>query len=303
MDGAGLAAEWVQQNAGGTDGRGRMPWAPSKEESPPLPSGQQDLDGGAMADGAPDLLPAEPADAPGVPDARASGAEDAGAGDAGLGLGQGVLLWFPFDDKEGNTTAVNRSGGGQGAELRGVDPRMAWVAGRCVGAVDLAAAGQDGHLVVPRPGRLDGIDSGLSIAVWIRLPARRDPGVIVTRRDSFRLEVKEGLLKVSIEGADRLPFELESDRPVPTARWVHAAMVFDRVAVRLYLDGNRVAIASHAGGIAPSDQPLTIGASRLADGSDERTQDHLPGELDELLIYGRNLHTREITALADGLLP
>ena len=127
--------------------------------------------------------------------------------------------------------------------------------------------------------------------------------MIVARRGSFRLEVKEGLLRLSLDGGDRPPFELQSDRPVPTARWVHAAMVFDRVAVRLYLDGHRVAIAPHAGGIAPSDQPLTIGASRLADGSDERTQDHLPGALDELLIHGRNLHAREIAALADGLVP
>ncbi len=217
------------------------------------------------------------------------------------------LLWFTFDDPAGRTTALDRSGFAQHALLRGVDARTAWIDGRLGGALDLRAGGRDGHLLVPRSTHLDRISDRLSLAAWIRLPAEQDPGIIVTRAAAggsgllFRLEVKERRLKVQLAGAGPdSALSLESDRVIPTRRWVHVAMIFDGKAVRLFLDGERVGSAAHPGRLPPSGEPLIIGAGAAAAGDDPRTADHLPGSLDELLVYGRPLLDREVATLAAG---
>jgi hypothetical protein len=252
--------------------------------------------------------PAAPADA---------GAEDAAdaieAPDGGPDTGvieappRAPLLWLAFDDVAGRQMAADRSGHAQHAVLRGVDARMAWIRGRVGGAVDLTAGGSTGHLVVPGSELLDRIAGQLSVSAWIRLPPEQDPGIIVARPATgrtgplFRLEVKDRRLKVQLPGAggDAL-LALESDRAIPTGRWVHVAMVFDGQTVRLFLEGTRVASAPHAAPLPPSSEPLTIGAGAISPGPEPRTADHLPGQLDELFVFDRALTDRELTTLVDG---
>ena len=83
---------------------------------------------------------------------------------------------------------------------------------------------------------------------------------------------------------------------VPTRRWIHVAMVVDGVAARLFVDGAQVAMAPWRGRMTKNSQPLSIGAYPLIEGSVARTTDHLPAQVDEFLVYGRQLRDLEVSA-------
>jgi hypothetical protein len=319
IDAGGLAVSAPGTGDAPADAGMRRRWSPGDPGASPPPSGEPGSNAGERRNETHIDTPADAAREVNVApiaagDSGADGGRDSRPGDdqgAAVALSRDLLLWFSFDDRATSGIEPDRSGNGHEGVLRGLSPGSAWVAAAFGGALDLAAEGQRGSVIVSTSAYLDDIVDGLSAAVWIRLPPRQDPGVILTRQASgggpalYRLEVKERRLKLQVRldaGAAGL-LELVSDRPVPTERWAHVAMVIDRERASLFLDGARVALAPWSGRTIRSGEPLTIGASPLTPGAAAPTTDHLPAQLDELLVYRRGLVDAEVTALASGALP
>jgi hypothetical protein len=238
--------------------------------------------------------------------------EEAGAeaGDAPVSvvedLARGLVLWLPFDEPAGSLIAGDHSGQGNRAGLRDVDPALAWVAGRVGGALDLGAAAPGaGHVRVESSPALNRIGNELSIAAWL-WRASGQPGVILSRRATaasgtlygFSIEA-DGHLRLLLNDRRGVRLNLRSTLPLPTGRWVHAAMACDRRAARLYVDGTAAGEAPYGVPFAPEVSPLLIGASQSA----STVVNFLPERLDDLLVYQRALTGPEMSALANGARP
>jgi hypothetical protein len=319
IDAGGLA---VSAPGGGevpADAGMRRLWSPGEVGGSPPRSGGSGSNAGERGtqphiDTLADAAPETNVDPVAAADSGADSGGDSRAGDdpgPAPVLSRDLLLWFSFDDRATSGIGPDRSGHGHEGVLRGLSPGSAWVAAAFGGALDLAANGQRGSVIVPTSRYLEGIVNELSVAAWIRLPPQQDPGVILSRQAGagglalYRLEVKERRLKLQVraDASGARPLELVSDRPVPTEQWAHVAMVLDHGMASLFLDGARVAMAPWSGQTIRSGEPLTIGASPPRPGDASPTTDHLPAQLDEILVYRRGLIDAEVTALASGSLP
>jgi hypothetical protein len=314
LDGGMLdAASWVECNAGTINP------PPSVASDAAAPAG--DGGGGFGPTGGPGGSGGG-ADAAASPPPRAPDAGAGGGGDrspAGLApprpplppwadLARGLVMHLRLDDPAASATARDSSGNGNTATLQGLDPRAAWVEGQFGGAL---ALGGRGWLTVEPSASLNAIAEGFTIAAWIDRAA--GDGTIVARRASsalgsgylYKLAVSGGRLSVLVNSGASPPSgraELTASGSLPSRRFTHVAASYDRLNVRLYADGQVVAMQRYELPVGPP-APVAVTVGGGQDMAGTGAMDRFAGTVDEVTLYDRPLSDAEIAGLANGHLP
>ena len=137
-----------------------------------------------------------------------------------------------------------------------------------------------------------GKDAAFSWAFWVYLePGSRHSGVVVGNRRLPRKDTTQ-FMKVTpqtVQYYNGRKNAIRMQHKIPTAKWVHVAVVKDVASLTCHTDGRQVASAE-VGFDMPS-LPLYLGG-------DPHTHEMAACRLDEVRIYGRALTPEEIAALA-----
>jgi hypothetical protein len=89
--------------------------------------------------------------------------------------------------------------------------------------------------------------------------------------------------------------------PTPTGRWVHVAATYDGSAMKLYRDGDLVAMMNYTGELVPSAASLYIGTNK--NDNVFLVPQPFAGILDEVVVYSEAQPIEVIRALRDGTAP
>ncbi len=81
----------------------------------------------------------------------------------------------------------------------------------------------------------------MTLEAWVYLNSATNPMVAAGRGDDYNLGVMNGCIWARFESPCGEWIELTDDTPLPVGDWVHLAMTYDRVALRLYVNGTEVA--------------------------------------------------------------
>ena len=222
------------------------------------------------------------APASGLKPSRPSAVKSApSAGHVPQGLRDGLVLYYPFEDKAGDTTA-DASGNGHTGTLKG--------AVRVADGARGAAMRFDGksELTAPHSDQLAfAASNSFTVALWaFREKATGGwDGVFAVSR------LKAPFYGIYVEpGGKWVVYTGPRTGPKAEARWTHVALVQDGKAGkrRLYIDGASVAECAAQDG---------NGAGILAVGSGGCGYAWFNGRLDEVCIYNRALKDDELRAL------
>jgi hypothetical protein len=217
-----------------------------------------------------------------------------------LELGQALAAMWHFDEGRGGT-AADGSGGGNAATLVGAG----WGEGR-LGGFSLDCSGPGGRAVVPdaADGRLDFGPGDFTMSAWVRLRGRSlTPNVIVkwpvvgsASHGGAALGLSLGSVAQFKALSDDQTFSVQGGG-IADGRWHHLAGRKTNGALRVYLDGNASARASHAVTSVSNDEPLQIG------GFGQNALYDFDGLIDEVALWSRALSDQELAGLAAGASP
>jgi hypothetical protein len=245
---------------------------------------------------------------------------DAGveAGPPPLDLDRGLLAYFPFDETEPGTLALDASGN----EHHGAPspspptPALSVPPTGFANPRSLRFSGTQEFIDLGGPPGLD-ISGTVTVSAWVRLLAF----------DGFRNIVAHGWhhqpdqeLALRVQGVGAVPLEFGgvdsphyqfiawdgvdhgATAPMPEGdrdTWHHLCGVYDGERYRLYRDGELLAEREDA--VAPMrvEEAWAIGARGMPDRTMPETLDtrYLNGMIDEVRIYGRALSEDEVRAL------
>jgi hypothetical protein len=126
----------------------------------------------------------------------------------------------------------------------------------------------------------------LTMEAWVYLNANDPlvPMVVIGHGDDYNLGVQNGHAWARIEAGCGNWVEAEGADLLPTGQWIHMAMVYDRVALRVYINGAQVAITPHTILISYCviEWPVQIGRQDSFDVPGER---YLAGVVDEARLW------------------
>ena len=234
-------------------------------------------------------------------DTRSNDSSD-GATPAGLRRGL-VGLWH-FDDAPGSKLALDSSGNGNDATLVGLDPTLAWVAGRQNGALNTNGLG---YASVADSDSIDSITTQTTLAAWVYfdgvIPV--DYGTAISRQITTTNEqyyhlslYQDGTPTLFIGFSASIPAaRTTAPQTVAQRHWTHLAGTSDGSLATLYVDG--VAAGSRPiTGVFPLDtRPVILGGN----GNAGAVTEWFPGRLDEIALYNRALSPDEIRLLATAV--
>jgi Concanavalin A-like lectin/glucanases superfamily len=212
-------------------------------------------------------------------------------------LTAGMVAYFRLDELPG-TVSPRDSAPGASLAVINLDPSTAWVPGFIGSALQV---GGRGWLEV-RADKLNTVVEAFTIALFVN---RTGDGTLVSRRAVgargflYRFNIAGGTLAASINSSNGARADLTTSRPVPARQWVHVAAVYDRMTLRLYLDGQNVGEQPYELAIGPENSALFVGGSESA----SQGEDLFFGSVDEVLLYNRALSAPEVGALAAGFVP
>jgi Concanavalin A-like lectin/glucanases superfamily len=83
--------------------------------------------------------------------------------------------------------------------------------------------------------------------------------------------------------------EADATAPLTATKFAHLAVTYDRLTLRLYVNGVQVSSVARAASIAASTTPLQIGG-------DTTYGQYFKGRIDEVRVYNRALSQAEIQA-------
>jgi hypothetical protein len=240
------------------------------------------------------------------PDACAT--PDVGAaGCTPTGLLDYLVGYWRLDDGIGSTVAFDSSGRGNEGTLHGLEASASWVAGRSLGALEIAHTGW--VQVSPSPS-IDSIADHLTVSAWVYLQgtisAEDGWGTALSRQTgtsndqhyhlSLNMDARPSLFLITDSG-----FALIwAAEPASAGTWTHLAGVYDGSFARLYVNGAEVASQALTGAFGADTTPVVLGGNGN-DASGVPTE-LFPGRIDELMLYARALSAAEIGALAAGAL-
>lgn len=223
------------------------------------------------------------------------------------GLLDNLVGHWRLDDGAGSMFAYDSSGRGNEGVLHSLDVNSAWVDGHAQGALELAQAG---WVQVPRSASIDSITDRITISAWVYLEGTIGPdccATVLSRQTGTSIQ-QHYYLSLYMEGQPTLFLETTAGyavlRPanlVPKGEWTHLAGVYDGSAARLYVNGLEVyRDDALTGKFAPDTTPVILGGN----GNDASgiPNELIPGRIDELMLYARDLSAAEIGQLAAGRL-
>jgi hypothetical protein len=246
-----------------------------------------------------------------VVDPAATTCPDGGsiAGSAGCapgGLTDGLVGYWRLDDGTGSRVARDSSPNGNNGVLAYLDPAAVWIGGRAVGGV---AVEGDGFISVNPSPSIDSIVDQVTIAGWGYLEGTiMDYATIASREDGTSIDQH---YHISINSRGEVPalwlqtengtMLLQGPTAVTRQTWIHIAGTYDGTTLRLYVDGQQVAMQPVTGRIVADTTPFILGANGNGAG-DTNVTERFPGRIDEIMLYRRALSAAEIGQIHDGVL-
>jgi hypothetical protein len=223
------------------------------------------------------------------------------------GLLDNLVGYWRLDDGTGSAVAYDSSGRGNEGALHNLDTTTAWVAGRSLGALEIAHSGW--VQVAPSPS-IDAITDHITLSVWVSLEGTINStdmwGTALSRQTgtttdqhyhiAIFMDGRPSLFLITVSGY----VIIKAPTPAPKDTWVHIAGVYDGTTARLYVDGAEVASQALTGVFAPDTTPVILGGNGN-DASGVPTE-LFPGRVDELMLYARALSATEIGQLYVGAL-
>ena len=150
--------------------------------------------------------------------------------------------------------------------------------------------GVDDHVEVPSSTALS--PARVSVEAWIEaaaLPRRGRVALIAGKPGSYALELSDSQLELVVWLGKRVLHLRAPLGEIEAGRVEHVVGVYDGSALRLFVDGVRVAAARRVGAMAVSDRPFEIGS---AGGSSRAFR----GGIDEVAVYGRALSAARVAS-------
>ncbi|MEZ4581650.1 MAG: LamG-like jellyroll fold domain-containing protein [Caldilineaceae bacterium] len=217
---------------------------------------------------------------------------------------ENLLLHLPLDDGTGSVAADVSGGGHDGTLVNGA----AFQAGTGDGsAFAVRFDGVDDRIDV---GILDVTGGGLTVANWFKaasFPGSPDDPRFISQASGTAADDHVFMLgTIGAEGAARLRARVKTggttatliatEGTLATDVWHHAAMTYDGVRLRVYLDGTEVGSMSLSGVVtADPNVPVAVGAQPQGAGNNT-----FAGLIDDVRIYTRALSAAEIGQLASA---
>ena len=247
------------------------------------------------------LAPPPPKPVPARPEEIAA---QQAAREAGPDLTEGLVAYWKFDEREGET-AADASGNGHHATLC-EGARFVPGGGKVGGAV--AFKGSNQFVEAPKPGALErSLESSCTLTAWIRprsKPVRKKPdenyGVLIKPGyHSGLIYEHSGYMRFCVWQGGRRQFHAQSRGPYEPGSYHHLAGVLDYDAneVRLYVDGELHGTASLPADFRIRDygtNPWRVGIGQPWHESYRYSYD---GTIDEVRIYDRALDAVAVEAI------
>ena len=192
----------------------------------------------------------------------------------------GLVAAYSFNEGAG-TTVADVSGNNNTGSITGATWTTAGKYGNA-----LVFNGTSARVTVPNAPSLQ-LTTGMTLEAWVNpsvvTSAWRD--VIYKDNDIYFLEATS--TNAGRPGGGGTFGETYGTAALPVNTWTHLAVTYDRVMVRVYVNGVQVSSLAATGAIATSTNPLTIGGNT-------HWGDWFQGMIDEVRIYNRALTQAEI---------
>ena len=196
----------------------------------------------------------------------------------------GLIAGYAFDEGTG-TTASDASGHGFVGTLTGATWTTAGKYGNA-----LVFNGTSALVTVPNAASLQ-LTTGMTLEAWVNpsvvTAAWRD--VIYKGNDSYYLEATSTNASLPGAGGTFGASPLYGAAALAANTWTHLAVTYDRVTLRLYVNGVQVSSLAATGAIETSTDPLQIGGDSIYG-------QYFQGAIDEVRVYNRALSPTEIQA-------
>ena len=219
-----------------------------------------------------------------------------------------LIGYWRLNDAPGSATARDFSVWGNDGTLVGLDAATAWVAGGPEGGA-LSVQG-NGYVNVPDSASIDSITSQVTVAAWIFLSApvmANTYATAISRQigtgygQHFHLSVNDQQQAILFITTPTAGQQVIGGPPsVPLQTWVHLAGTYDGSQMRLYVNGVEVNSEAVTGAFASETNPIILSGN--GNGDAKTVSEFVPGELDQVMLYGRALSADEIAQLEAGAL-
>jgi hypothetical protein len=212
-----------------------------------------------------------------------------------------MVLWLPFDEKAGPTSANLASPANSGTQVGG----PAVVLGAYVDN-SLQFFGAQ-HVTVPNyPGIVIGTND-FTIDAWVTRATNgpnSSPCVIVDKRDTntgagYSLSLSNGALVLSAGGNPYVDTGAHIVQPNGNSDWHFIAVSVSQStgSVLFYIDGHVNSTVALTPGDVSNTHPLWVGASDYGDNSQNQPWQ---GDIDEVEVFSRALSTNELGAICSA---
>ena len=193
----------------------------------------------------------------------------------------GLVGAWSFDEGAG-ATAADSSGSNNTATLSGA----AWNAsGRFGKAVSFD--GVNDWVTVADSSSLD-LTSGMTLEAWLRPSANGGwrTGLMKEAGSSFTWGAYANTSSNRPTG-NAGPYEVEGAAQLPLNTWTHLAVTYDRVNLRLYVNGTQVGVQPATPALVASSGPFRMGGNSIWD-------EWYSGLIDEVRVYNRALTAPQV---------
>jgi hypothetical protein len=239
-------------------------------------------------------------------------AVDPSCGEGGATGCTGALVkdlvgFWRLDDAPGSATARDSSGWENNGTLVDLDPGTVWVTGGAEGGGALSVQG-NGYVNVPDSASIDSITAQVTIAAWIFLTGPIASGSYATAisrqigtgyGQHYHLSVNDQHQPIIFITTTTAGQQVIGGPPTfPQQTWVHLAGTYDGSQIRLYVNGAEVATGAATGPFAAETNPVILSGNGNTDS--HTISEFVPGQLDQVMLYGRALGANEIAQLAAG---
>jgi concanavalin A-like lectin/glucanase superfamily protein len=205
---------------------------------------------------------------------------------------QGLVGWWKFDERQGQT-AADSSGHGNSATILNGD----WGEGVDSGALLLDGSG-DSLITVPLSDSLRATGKAITVSALAFRTAEHNVALIAHGYPVFFFGFHGPQFKFEIaldNGRGAACYADDAKFHADLNRWYHVAATFNGWVARLYVDGQEICNDWTYGSIKMPNVPFTIG-SYLDDHG--KIIDEMTGLIADVRIYDRALSVGEIKALA-----